>query len=97
VPSAPSPSVTSRREPPSLLVAALPPDLVRDLRDAAMAARPRRIEELAERVAEHSEAAAATLRDLLRAFRYDLILKALDAQTKAESPRAQADDGPSTD
>ncbi len=61
----------------SLLVQQLPADLVHELREAATAARARRLEELATRVSGHSEAAAAAIGDLVKQFRYDLILAAL--------------------
>jgi PAS domain S-box-containing protein len=63
--------------PLSQLVHELPIDLVRELREAAVGARARRIAELAERAREHSDAAAAAIGDLVRHFRYDLILDAL--------------------
>ena len=72
-----SPSGARERPALSQLVQDLPADLVRELREAATAARARRIEELAKRVSEHSEAAAAAIGDLLSQFRYDLILDAL--------------------
>jgi len=53
------------------------PGTSHELREAATAARARRIEELTKRVSEHSEAAAAAIGDLVRHFRYDLILDAL--------------------
>jgi len=67
------------RERPDLsqLVQGLPADLVRELREAATAARARRIEELAKRVSEHSVEAAAAIGELGRNFRYDRILDAL--------------------
>jgi PAS domain S-box-containing protein len=72
-------SPAGARERPALsqLVQELPADILRELREAAKAARARRIEEIAKRVSEHSEAAAAAIGDLMRHFRYDLILDAL--------------------
>jgi CheY-like chemotaxis protein len=67
--------------PLSQLVQRLPPDLVQALRDAALGARARRLEELAERSGAHSEEAATAIRELVRGFRYDLLLRALDAGT----------------
>ena len=78
-----SPSGAPQRPALSQLVRELPADLVRELREAATAARARRIEELATRVSEHSEAAAAAIGDLMRLFRYDLILAALDGASEA--------------
>jgi PAS domain S-box-containing protein len=80
--------------PPALsqLVQELPSDLVRELREAAKAARARRIEELAKRVGEHSRAAAAAIGDLMRHFRYDLILEALEGVSDGRDDR----DGGST-
>jgi PAS domain S-box-containing protein len=72
-----SPSVARERPALSHLVKQLPADLVRELREAATTARARRIEELAMRVSEHSEAAAAAIGELARNFRYDAILSAL--------------------
>ena len=62
------------------LLKELPDDLVRELRDAAIGARAQRLEELAKRVREHSEAAAAEILELARSFRYDRIVSAIDAR-----------------
>jgi DNA-binding response OmpR family regulator len=71
----------------SQLVQKLPADLVRELREAATAARARRLEELATRVSEHSEAAAAAIGDLVKQFRYDLILAALQGGSDGRDAR----------
>jgi PAS domain S-box-containing protein len=76
-PVPPSLSAPPERVALSQLLAELPTDLRGELREAATAARARRITELATRVGEHSEAAAAAIDDLTRRFRYDLILAAL--------------------
>jgi hypothetical protein len=70
--------VSVRKPTLSALARNLPTDLVRELKEAATAARARRIEELATRVREHSEDAEAALREMLGRFRYDLILDALE-------------------
>jgi CheY-like chemotaxis protein len=61
----------------SRLIAALPHDLIAQLREATIQARPERIELLTRRAAQHSEAAAAQINALVRRFDYDALLSAL--------------------
>ena len=58
----------------------LPPELVVELRDAALQARAGRIASLALRAREHSAAAAARIEELAGGFRYDALLAALEAK-----------------
>jgi CheY-like chemotaxis protein len=62
------------------LLGGLPQELRDELRAASLAARAKRLDELAERAKLHSEAAAARIHALARGFRYDLLLDALGAQ-----------------
>ena len=56
----------------------LPPELSSQLRDAANEARPLRLLQLADQVAQHSGEAANTIRSLANDFRYDELLQALE-------------------
>ncbi len=60
------------------LVREIPPDMVAELREACRQARSARLVQLADKVAQHSDAAAAAIRDLANGFRYRALLEALD-------------------
>jgi len=78
-PSPPRVGATARPEP---LLDAIPPALVDQLREAARGARAARLVELADRVAEHSAAAADTIRALAHDFRYRDLLHALEKESR---------------
>jgi CheY-like chemotaxis protein len=80
------PSMAAGRLPLARLVRDLPAYLVAELRDAAVAARAGRIEELAKRVDEHSPTAGDAIREAVANFRYDLILTALESEGTSPSP-----------
>ena len=61
------------------LVREIPPELVAELRDACRQARATRLLQIADRVAQHSDAAAGAIRELANGFRYRVLLEALDA------------------
>ena len=62
----------------------LPPDLVDQLRDAAIAGRAKRLEFLADQARPHSEDVSAAIRALVRDFQYDALVSALPARTHDE-------------
>ncbi len=55
----------------------LPPDLIEQLREAAIEGRARRLESLADQVRLHSEDLSAEVRALARDFDYDALVSAL--------------------
>jgi PAS domain S-box-containing protein len=76
-PSSPS-DVAPDVEVLATLVPQLPPELVEQLRDAALQARAARVAVLAEQARAHSEAAAARIERLGAGFHYDALLTALE-------------------
>jgi hypothetical protein len=62
----------------------LPPDLIDQLRDAAVAGRAKRLESLADQAGEHSADVSAAIRALVRDFEYDALVSALPARTQDE-------------
>ncbi len=59
-------------------LAAVPEELIAQLREAAVQARPRSIGRIARQVAEHSGPAAEQIRALAESFQYEELLRALD-------------------
>ena len=62
----------------SELLRAIPPDLLSELRTAAVEARVMRIDALAQRIDAHSPEAGQEIRVLARDFRYDVLLVKID-------------------
>jgi signal transduction histidine kinase/CheY-like chemotaxis protein len=60
----------------------LPQALIDDLREAALEGRARRLEMLADQMVGHGGDAAARVRELARAFRYDELIHALPSTTR---------------
>jgi PAS domain S-box-containing protein len=85
LPSGPAPGYATDRSAASAsrTPADLPPELVAEIREAALGAHAKRLEELALRVSQHSEALAAEIRQNVRDFRYDLILGGLTEESSS--------------
>ena len=75
----PSPAPIPRLAP---LVDRIPCELVDQLREAARQARASRLNQLADRVSEHSPDAADAIRALADEFRYGELLRALDKESR---------------
>jgi PAS domain S-box-containing protein len=77
-------AVDAGSEGPALaeLMQGMSGELLEQLRDAARQARAQRIGELADRVAEQSQLAAARIRELADEYRYDSLLSALGSETR---------------
>jgi hypothetical protein len=63
----------------------LPPPMIDQLREAALAGRARRLELLADEVATYSETVSAEIRAFAAAFQYEVLLSALDLHAHHES------------
>jgi CheY-like chemotaxis protein len=79
VPASPPVPVSIPRLAP--LVDGIPRELVDQLREAARQARATRLNQLADRVSNHSPDAADVVRALANEFRYGELLRALDKET----------------
>ena len=80
--SAPAPLVRADRKIDgrstlSRRLSGLPPELIDQLREAALEGRAKRLESLADEVGRHSEDASAEIRSLARDFQYDALMAAL--------------------
>ena len=63
----------------------LPPELIEELRQAAIQGRAKRLESLADQARQYSEAASDEIRALARNFQYDALVSALDSRTRDEA------------
>jgi signal transduction histidine kinase/HAMP domain-containing protein/ActR/RegA family two-component response regulator len=72
------------RLPLSQILRNLPPDLIDQLRDAAIAGRAKRLEFLADQARQHSEDVSTAIRALVRDFQYETLVSALPARTHDE-------------
>ena len=63
----------------------LPPELIEELRQAAIQGRAKRLESLADQARQYSEAASDEIRALARNFQYDAMVSALDSRTRDEA------------
>ena len=59
----------------------LPPDLIDQLRDAAVSGRAKRLESLADQAGHHSQDVSAAIRALVRDFQYEALVSALPGRT----------------